>query len=137
MLLFILGLGVLVTGRHFITVPESRVINGVVLVILVGCILFFNALTVEVSREELVVAFGFGVIRKIFRLEEILNVREVRNPWYYGWGIRLAPHGWLFNLSGLNAVELELKNNRKFRIGTDDPQNLTTSIQMVRGLRSQ
>jgi hypothetical protein len=53
----------------------------------------------------------------------------VRNKWWYGWGIRLTPHGWLFNVGGLDAVELELASGRKFRIGTDEPQGLLNAIR--------
>jgi hypothetical protein len=37
-----------------------------------------------------------------------------------GWGIRALHKGWLWNIAGLDAVELELKTGRVFRIGTDD-----------------
>lgn len=72
-----------------------------------------------------------------FNSEEIREAREVRSPWDYGWGIRLTSHGWLFNVSGFNAVELELKNNRKFRIGADDSQGLITVFQTVRQTSSR
>ncbi|SMC25936.1 hypothetical protein SAMN02746041_02464 [Desulfacinum hydrothermale DSM 13146] len=137
LILVALGFGVVLTAMLLILVPEGRVLTGLVLVILLLCILLFHALTVEVSTDELVVSFGPGVIRKRFRIADIHDARVAKNRWYYGWGIRLTPHGWLFNVSGLNAVELELKNNRKFRIGTDDPQRLITSIQTARQLTSQ
>lgn len=53
----------------------------------------------------------------------------MKNPWYYGWGIRLPPHGWLFNVSGLDAVEIELAFGRTFRVGTDRPGELAEAIQ--------
>jgi hypothetical protein len=71
------------------------------------------------------------LIRRRFRVEDIHHARIVRNPWYYGWGIRLTPHVWLFNVSGLDAVELELRDNHNFRIGTDDPQRLVKAIQQA------
>ena len=46
-----------------------------------------------------------------------------------GWGIRLIPNGWLWNVSGLGAVELSLVNGQRFRIGTDEPEQLATAIQ--------
>jgi hypothetical protein len=53
----------------------------------------------------------------------------VKNPWYYGWGIHLIPGGWLYNVSGWEAVELQMKNGNKYRIGTDDPQGLMDAIR--------
>jgi len=53
----------------------------------------------------------------------------VRNKWWWGWGIRRIHDGWLYNVSGLNAVELVMGNGKKFRIGTDQPRRLADSIQ--------
>ncbi|MBN1541411.1 hypothetical protein JW992_04635 [candidate division KSB1 bacterium] len=112
--------------------PEQRFVSGAVLAILVGCLVLLSTLSVKVGSETLIVSFGPGLIRKKFAIRDIRTARAVRNPWYYGWGIRLTPHGWMFNISGLDAVELELTNGRKFRIGTDDPLNLVAAIQSAR-----
>ena len=53
----------------------------------------------------------------------------VRNPWYYGWGIHLFPGGWVFNVSGFAALELQMENGRKYRIGTDDPAGLAKAVE--------
>ena len=72
--------------------------------------------------------FGIGVFGKSFATKEVRRASIVRNHWYYGWGIRYTPHGWLFNVAGLNAVEIELHTGRKYRIGTDQPQQLHDAI---------
>jgi len=110
--------------------PGTAVV-GVVLIILLVCLFLFWSLTVEVTSEHLAVWFGPGVIRKVFPMEKIRDAQIVRNPWYYGWGIRLTPHGWLFNVSGFDAVELQFQDNRRFRIGTDEPQQLLAAIRQV------
>ncbi|MCD4705962.1 hypothetical protein K8R61_02675 [bacterium] len=84
----------------------------------------FYSLTVEIDETRIVVKFGFGIINKKFVLKDIESCRVVRNYWYYGWGIRWTPHGWLYNISGLSAVEIQMKNGKKYRIGTDEPKNL-------------
>ncbi len=53
----------------------------------------------------------------------------MKNPWYYGWGIRLTPHGWLYNVSGSYAVEIKTKTGKKYRIGTDVPNELEKAIR--------
>jgi hypothetical protein len=54
----------------------------------------------------------------------------VRNRWWWGWGIRRIGRGqWLFNVSGLDAVELSMKNGKTYRIGTDEPQRLCEVVQ--------
>jgi plasmid stabilization system protein ParE len=51
----------------------------------------------------------------------------------YGWGIRLTPSGWMFNVSGLDAVELTLRSGKRFRIGTDDPRDVIQALEKARG----
>ncbi len=40
------------------------------------------------------------------------------------------PGGWVFNVSGWEAVELQMKNGGKYRIGTNDPQGLLNAIEI-------
>jgi len=75
------------------------------------------------------VRFGPGPIRKRVKLNEIESCKVVKNHWYYGWGIRLTPHGILYNVSGFYAVEIKLRTGRLYRIGTDTPQELEVAIR--------
>jgi len=61
-------------------------------------------------------------------LDEIASVKTVKNHWYYGWGIRLIPHGWLFNVSGFEAIEIVMKNGKVYRIGTDEAEKLMAAV---------
>ena len=88
-----------------------------------------GTLTVEVDNITIRIRFGIGLVRKNFSLADVVSCRPVRNRWWWGWGIRLIPGGWLYNVSGLGAVELVMKNGKKFRIGTDEPQALNEFIQ--------
>jgi hypothetical protein len=90
--------------------------------------LLFHSLTVEVARGYLVIRFGVGLVRKRWPLKEIESVEIVRNRWWYGWGIRLTPHGWLFNVSGSDAVQVRLENGKQVRIGTDEPEKLQRAL---------
>jgi hypothetical protein len=103
----------------------------VVLLILAVCLVMFATLTVKIDEEALTIRFGPGPIQKRFRLADISSCRVVKNPWYYGWGIHLTPSGWLAqrNVSGFWAVELQMKNGQKYRLGTDDPEGLVQAVQ--------
>ena len=103
---------------------------GVLVVIAVALVLF-SSLTVVIWEEELEARFGPGPIRKRFKLNEIESCQVVKNHWYYGWGIRLTPHGVLFHVSGFHAVEIKLRTGKKFRIGTDVPQELEGAIRQA------
>jgi hypothetical protein len=106
-----------------------NLVTGLVELFVLGCALVFCCLIIEIRGGELVCIFGPGLIRKRFLLSEIHEVHVVRNPWYYGWGIRFTPHGMLFNVSGLHAVEIVLANGRKYRIGTDQPEKLAQALR--------
>ena len=99
-----------------------------VLIIIALALVLFSSLTVVIWEDELEVRFGPGLIRKRFKLNEIESCKVIKNHWYYGWGIRLTPHGWLYNVSGFYAVEIMLRTGKKYRIGTNVPQELEAAI---------
>ena len=139
LILWSLGAGATLTAIVLALVANLRpaaIVASFVLIVLVVAMVLFRSLTVEVTEDQLLVSFGPGVIRKRFPVTDIRGVRIVRNPWYHGWGVRLTPHGWLFNVSGFDAVEIDLKDSRKFRIGTDDPRQLLTAIEQASRLAS-
>jgi hypothetical protein len=65
-------------------------------------------------------------------LDEIETVAIVRNHWWNGFGIRSGSGFRLYNVSGLDAVELHLKSHDVRRIGTDDPQGLADALKALR-----
>ena len=85
----------------------------------------------SINEEYLKIKFGYGIFRKRYLLKEIASVKIVKNHWYYGWGIKYwAPRRmWVYNVSGFDAVEIEMRNGRVKRIGTDEPRKLEQAIQ--------
>jgi hypothetical protein len=121
----------LVLGAILMTVLMRNVMSwtvvlGISILLLVG--ILFGTLTVEVADGKLRFWFGPGLIRKEYSLSDVTSAESVRNHWYYGWGIRYTPHGWLFNVSGLDAVAITLSSGKQFRVGTDQPQELERAI---------
>jgi len=92
------------------------------------CLILFATLTVIIKEEILEIRFGPGFIRKKFLLKDIESCQVVKNPWYYGWGIRVMPNGMLYNVSGLYAVEIKMKTGQRHRIGTNVPNELEKAI---------
>lgn len=93
------------------------------------CLALFATLTVDIKDDVVEIRFGIGLIRKKFALKDIESCQVVRNTWYYGWGIRLTPQGWLYSVSGFSAVEIKMKTGKKYRIGTDVPDELEQAIR--------
>ncbi len=100
-----------------------------VTILLLICLPLFGALTVIVRGNMLEVRLGIGLLRKRFSLQDIASVQTVRNHWYFGWGIRWLGSGWLYNVSGLDAIELQMRNGRRHRIGTDAPGELERALR--------
>lgn len=96
-------------------------------VLLIG--LLFATLTVEVDANELRASFTFGVIRRRVPLSELRQFTAATNPWYYGWGIHKLRGGWIWNVSGFEAVELVLADGSLWRVGTDEPRALVRVLE--------
>ncbi len=103
-------------------------IGGITVVTLGGCLVLFYKLTVQIKDGLVEFWFGPGLIRKKIPLDEIVSCRPVRNNWWHGWGIHRFGGGVLYNVSGLDAVEIELMSGKKLRIGTDQPEKLAEVI---------
>lgn len=124
--LMTLGVGLAATCSHEAAGRSSfYVLLGIFLLTAV----MFHSLTIEVGPNTLSLWFGPGFPRKTISLSDIQECRMVRNPWYYGWGIHRTPRGWLYNISGFDAVELDLKTGKRIRIGTDEPDALCSAIR--------
>ncbi len=92
----------------------------------------FSSLTVCIENNSLKVTFGYGIFRTSFLLDDIASVKAVKNHWYYGWGVRIWfwPYMWMYTVSGFDAVEISLKNGKKYRIGTDESKKLEEAISL-------
>ena len=115
-----------VVGWHWLMLVEIGLMGSLLAA--------FHSLTVFVDRECVRVRFGWGPVGKSYPTAEIRDTRTVTNHWYYGWGIRLTPHGWLYNIAGLDAVEIEFASGKKVRIGTDEPRKLQRAVRRAAGL---
>ena len=65
------------------------------LVLLLPSVIFttvFWGLTIEVNSKEIRLCFGLGLIKCAICRKKIDQVTQVRNRWWYGWGIQLTPH---------------------------------------------
>jgi hypothetical protein len=108
--------------------PE-RWISGAVALGMASLIWLFSSLTVIVSDDDVRWYFGPGLWSYRTALDDIASSHAVRNNWLNGFGIRMGSGFRLYNVSGLDAVELKLKNGEVRRIGTDDAPGLAAALQ--------
>ena len=98
-------------------------------IMLLVCLILFYRLNVTIDDETLCASFGPDIIRKRVPLADIVRCEPIRIRWWYGWGIHVTPCGWLYNVSGFDAVAITLRDGRKFALGTDDRHGLTAEIR--------
>ena len=132
-MVFIGGLVVTLAGDEQ---GEAALAMGGSSVVILIVVFWFNRLKVRVNGERVKVSFGPGWPRQTFKTHEIIGFRQVRNKWYYGWGVRRAPAGWMYNVWGLDAIELNLANGKKFIIGTNEPEELLAALSAHTSLRA-
>jgi CTP:phosphocholine cytidylyltransferase-like protein len=127
LVVLILYFGFILTQAGF----DQRILFIMVLVLLI--LASFSTLNVMIDETHLRIKFGYGIFKKSFSLNEIVSVRIVKNHWYYGWGIRywFWPKMRIFNISGFDAVEIKMVDNKIYRIGTDEPKKLEQVILEV------
>ena len=111
---------------------EGAVWISVVSALIVALVFaMFLRLRTSVDRKTVRAAFAFGWPQRRIAIKDIESYEVVRNKWYHGWGIRRIPGGWMFNVWGLDAVDVTYRAKGKtktFRIGTDDPSGLEAAI---------
>ncbi len=104
---------------------------GITLPLMIWSTAIFYNLNVRIDNEFIHIIFGLWAFRKKYPLNRIRNCQVVRSSWIHGWGIRFYKNGWLYNIAGLDAVEIELDSGKKIAIGTDEPGKLAEAIQQV------
>jgi hypothetical protein len=123
------GVIALIAITGLIGSSSHRKVPLIVLIILLVSLALFYKLRITIEDDALRASFGIGIIRKNVRLADIAGCEAIRILWWYGWGIHLTPYGWLYNVSGFDAVAITLRNGRKFALGTDDSLGLAEAIR--------
>ena len=124
---FLPAIGLVIAGRFM---QEPTALLPIVAVI-GGAGWVFSSLTIEVTETELTWFFSSGVWRESIKRDEIVSAIPARNKWWWGWGVRRTPRGWLYNVAGLDAVEIALRDGRTLRLGVDQATALIKALSAV------
>jgi hypothetical protein len=133
-IIYALGLPALIPLAVGAFSPAARPALLLALVLLLSVLLFWK-LTIKVDNESLLASFGLGLIHKKVPVANITACEPIRIRWWWGWGIHLTPYGWLYNVSGFDAVVITMRNGRRFCLGTDQPNELVAAIRRVASVR--
>lgn len=121
-----IGAVILVTTIIGIFIPNDFWYIFALTLFLLLCLALFPFLNIQITEEFILLNYGF--IRKTMRINEIKNTSIVKLPWYFGWGIRWTPEGWLYRVSGFNAVKIEMKSGKIIFVGSDEADKLNKAI---------
>mgnify|MGYP002335697115 CR=1 FL=1 len=109
---------------------------GITAVFLIVVSVLFYSLTITVNRQNVTWYFGPTFWKRQVEVADIAECHIVRNSLLNGFGIRTLADGWLYNVSGLLAVELKLKSGSVVRLGTDEPEYLKNAIEATMAQQS-
>ena len=129
---FIIGIALLASSviiRSRQWLKKYRVLHALVLVILGLMIANSYNLSITVDEENFHFQMWPGLLEKTISLSEIENCEAVQNKRRYGFGIRRIKWAWLYNVSGLQAVELTITGaEQKLRVGTFEPEKVCEAV---------
>lgn len=98
-------------------------------IVLLSVGLLFYKLDIVIDSQRIFMKFGIGIIKKTIPLETISAIKQVKNSFTAGWGLRYHSKYTLYSASSLKAVELSFKDqSMKIRIGTNDPETIMTFL---------
>jgi hypothetical protein len=102
----------------------------VVLIILIPILLFYR-LQLVVTRREIKIKYGIGLIKKTY-LKNKLDTSKIsitHIPWYYGVGIRIAKDGIIYNANPGKVLKIgRMDSNKYIYFGSNRIEDLISSI---------
>lgn len=108
---------------------EGFTLGAIVLaVVLLLTALGFSSLTITVDDQYIKLKFGIGFYKRKFPLAGIKSASSMRIPFWYGWGIHWVFNGWVYNVSGFQAVEIIYESGKRVVIGSNEPKKLVEAI---------
>lgn len=120
--------------RSAIAKSPDLIINVILSSVFLICLLTFFRLTITVSDSFVSFKLGIGLWGKKYKISDIKACRPVTNSMINGIGIRMLSNGWLYNVTGMKAVELQFRDKYTVvRIGTDKPEEISDLIQSLAG----
>jgi hypothetical protein len=125
-----IGINAISAVIFLLLVPFSGGLMLVPLAIVIAQIALRSTLTVTVTDGTLHIRFGpLAWTRKSWSVAEISSVSVVKLPFNHIFGMGLSFGGKIYNTSGLDGVEIRMRNGKTFRIGTDEPEEVRQAIE--------
>ncbi len=128
MLMLIVVIGGLYAFSNAGISASGAVVSFVVLVLVLMC-----RLRTTVDERFVSWSFTVGFPAGNIAVSDIESAAATRTNVLEGWGIHWTFfHGWLWNVSGFQAVEIRYGGGKRVTLGTDDPQGLVDAVERFR-----
>ena len=104
---------------------------GPIILIAISLLFLFMRLITRVDESGIRYHF-FPFVKKEYTWREIVSARVIDYGFVGGWGIRLfTSYGTVYNVKGSKGLAVELKDGRKFCLGTQRPEELQKIISSL------
>jgi hypothetical protein len=107
--------------------PAAALLGGAAVMLALGWL--WSSLTVRIAEGALQLRFGPGIPRRSVPLADLAAVEVTRTSFWDGWGVHRTRRGWLYNVSGLDAVLVRRRDGKSFLVGTDEPRKLKAALE--------
>lgn len=104
---------------------------GPVILIIISLFFLSVELKTEMDQNGIKMHF-FPLEKKHVAWEDVRNAKIVDYGFVGGWGIRFfTAYGTVYNIKGRKGLAVELKNGKKFCIGTQREKEMATCLQKI------
>lgn len=124
-----LWLSLLSLGALFFYMAPANL--GALILLVISLLFLFMRLITKVDEEGIKFRF-FPFVKRAYKWQEIESAQVVDYGFVGGWGIRLfTSYGTIYNIKGSKGLAVELKDGRKFCLGTQRPQELQKILTLI------
>lgn len=94
-------------------------------------------MTTVVTPGELRLRYVPFFVDKHIAIAEIARFTPLNYSfWATGYGIHYSKYGWVYNMDGSEGVQVELRNGKRFLIGTQRPAELAAALEQAGAKRA-
>lgn len=102
------------------------------LILLVISLLFLSMRLITKVDEEGIKFRFFPFVNRKYKWDAIATAQIVDYGFVGGWGIRLfTSYGTIYNVKGSKGLAVELKDGKKFCLGTQKPEELQSVLSSI------
>ena len=104
------------------------------LLVQLAVLILFITMKLETEIDQDKIHFQmFPFTKKEWNWSEVKSAKVVNYGFVGGWGIRIGTkYGTVYNIKGKMGLAIELKNGKKYCIGTQKPEALSEVIKLIK-----